>query len=645
MSRWIIMAILLEGIIAQAEVPELTALVPEAKEYELISKLNPKEYNTKGYDIDRSKVLSGELKRIGYLLKITDNADKINWVFTSMDAFTPNPEQTLIPSPESKIFQTIVNNLEIYSNVDTVKTGKFEKGNIEIWGRNYRPKNEKRIPGAKNIFDFGDEVIDTGNYGCLQVHNYLEKQTVFAFNKFNAGSSCDLGIGNSPSGNPDWTFTGSGRNYKKTELFIVGKFNNLKELKVITLNPAKVLLTGVTDKNPLSYRPGETMIFTLTADLKGQKPTEEYFIKWTRTGDDGKKESGREKVINQPVVIRTDLNQPGFVRIYATLTDKHNHTIYKLKKNGKKEPIFFDGGAGVNPEKLTGTPEPADFDAFWEKQKAKLSAIPLKFTMEKKSAPDAPIEIFAVKINCAGARPVTGYLTIPANSENKSLPAEVRFDGYGVHPDVQPKTGPKDRIDFHINAHGYELGQEADYYKKFEQSIKSNGKRYAFDPKQNSDPETTYFNGMALRVMRALQFVKQLPQWNGQKLIVSGRSQGGLQAIWAAGLDQDVTLALPSVPWCCDIGGSVNFQRLVSLWWVGYHKSLDYYDPINFAKRIKCMIEVKYAGLGDYNCPPSGVAIFYNNLKCPKKITWCQGTTHHYTPPKVQKIILQSKQP
>ena len=31
--------------------------------------------------------------------------------------------------------------------------------------------------------------------------------------------------------------------------------------------------------------------------------------------------------------------------------------------------------------------------------------------------------------------------------------------------------------------------------------------------------------------------------------------------------------------------------------------------------------------------PPTGVAAFYNNLSCPRKIVWYQGSTHGYVPP------------
>ncbi len=410
---------------------------------------------------------------------------------------------------------------------------------------------------------------------------------------------------------------------------------------------SNVQVIGTTNKNPITYAVGEEMTFTIKADFGGQPPEGQYTIKWDCYGDDGQKTNGVYQVSDQPLVIKTSLKEPGFVRIRATLYNPEGKTLKSLNSNKRLETVAFNGGAGAEIDKLTGTPEPEDFDEFWNAQKKKLDEVPIKFTMNKTSKPDAKVEVYAVVVDCAGPRPVTGYLTIPANATPKSLPAQVRFDGYGVHgkcdtPDYPPAKGPGDRIDFHINAHGYELLRDAQYYQDFRESIKSNGIRYALDPVQNENRETAYFYGMVLRVMRALQFVKQLEQWDGKTLIASGGSQGGLQTIWAAGLDPDVTLATPVVPWCCDLGGTANFHRIPHNWGVQYSKSVDYYDPINFAKRIKCKVDITRAGLGDYTCPPSGIAVLYNNLKCPKKITWMQGSTHGGIPQNPETFVLEN---
>lgn len=635
---------LLGSLGLQAEVPELLELVPEAKGYELIAKFNPLRWRADGYQTDRSEQLSGDLKRIGYLVKLTAKNGETSWVFASMDAFTQVPALAGVPSPDSQSFQQYVTNLEVAGNVAGVKTGKFEKGNIEIWGLNYGGNNAKNIPGATGKFDFGDSIATNGAYGSFQVHNYLEKQTVFAFNNFNAGPNCDLGIGNNPNekGNPDWTFSKAGSKYKTAEIYVVGKFDNLSLKEVVLLDPQKTSLTGSCGDKML-FAPGEEMVFTLKADFQGQKPTSDYFVKWSRTGDDGKKASGKAKVVDgEPIVIKTSLDKPGFVRIYATLVDRNGRNVMKRDpKRGNSSPVFFDGGAGVEIDKLQGVPEPEDFDAFWAKQKAKLDAVPVKAEM-KKARTGKRADVYAVKVDCAGPRPVTGYLTIPINAKEKSLPAIVNYPGYGTRVQQAPGDGAGNAIVFTINAHGYDLGQDAAYYKKFFDGIRSNGKGYAFDKKQNSDPETAYFNGMALRVMRSLQFVKTLPQWNGKDLRANGGSQGGLQTIWAAALDPDVNNATPWIPWCCDLGG-ITKGRLAAGWRLEYTRALDYFDPINHAKRIKCPVFITRAGLGDYTCPPSGVAILYNNIKSPKKIVYVQGSTHGYVPPKAQKYVQEQK--
>ena len=40
------------------------------------------------------------------------------------------------------------------------------------------------------------------------------------------------------------------------------------------------------------------------------------------------------------------------------------------------------------------------------------------------------------------------------------------------------------------------------------------------------------------------------------------------------------------------------------------------------------------AGLGDYTCPPRGIAAFWNALECDDaSIRWVQGSTHGHVPP------------
>lgn len=403
----------------------------------------------------------------------------------------------------------------------------------------------------------------------------------------------------------------------------------------------KISFSGTSDQ--VFHDPGEQMKFFINIDFGGQPIPPGYSVKWQRTGEDGKRVSGKEPAVpGRPVVITSTLDSPGFVRILAYLTDGKGRIVRKKHQNGRLEELCFIGSAGVQPEKLqAAADEPADFDAFWAKQKAKLAAVPVKFRMDKVSS-GKKADIYAVSVDCAGQRSVTGYLTLPIGAKNRSLPAFVSYRGYGTAVQQPPEDGPANQLRFDVNAHGYELGRDKAYYDDFFAKIKSNGAIYAFDKEQNSDPETAYFNGMALRVMRSLEFMKELPQWNGKELSVSGASQGGLQAIWAAALDPDVTDAVPVTPWCCDLAGPEKGR--FKGWRPAYVPALNYYDGVFHAKRIECPVVIARAGLGDDICPPSGLAVLYNSLGSAKKrINWVQGSTHGFTPENAQTFVVENK--
>ena len=411
---------------------------------------------------------------------------------------------------------------------------------------------------------------------------------------------------------------------------------------------------GVTDKNPLEYKPGEEMVFTLALqNLSGEIPADRYFLRWERTGDDGIKENGRMPLSVTPFVYKTRIDKPGFVRLYAEVVDADGKTLNREFTGDKTTPegqaaanrfeqqprnLFFDGGAGVDIDTLQAVPEPPDFDAFWKKQAERLDRVPVEPKLIEMASPNPEVRMYAVEVQCAGIRPVTGYLTVPkAVDAGAKFPCRLATVGYTDNPIPPPQGARGDEIRFEINAHGMrlpEFGGDDGYYKAFRSEIQSRGHGYAFDPVENADPETAYFNGMALRVKRALQYLKTLPGWDGKKLIASGGSQGGLQTIWAAGSGEGVTLAESAITWGCDIGGT-ELGRNRGGWHLHWVPALGYYDAVNFAKRVptSCRVEISRAGLGDYVCPPSGLAILWNNLSGPKKICWVQGCQHDYVPP------------
>ena len=389
---------------------------------------------------------------------------------------------------------------------------------------------------------------------------------------------------------------------------------------------AELSIRGTTDKDVAIYQPGEKIEFTLRV-LDGETPVEGKKLKWTRTGDDGKTESGEGTAGADGLKVTTTLDKPGFVRLKANAFGEDGKALqgfvggWGANKNGD---IFFDGGACVEPEKLQPVAEPKDFDEFWTKTKALLDTVPVKAELKEITSKNPKVKLYEATIDCAGPKPVTGYLTVPVGAKDKSLPGIVQFQGYGVNKHNPPGWLNENAIFLEINAHGMELGKDDAYYTQLKKDLAN----YCFKNDENSDREKTYYHGMALRVMRALQYVKSRPEWNGKDLQSNGGSQGGLQGLWGAGLDKDVTSSEIWSPWSCDFGGiTLGRQRG---WRPDYNEALNYYDPVFFAKRIIAKVHI-VANYGDYTCAPSGVWVVYNNIPgAQKSMLVKQGCEHGY---------------
>ena len=391
-------------------------------------------------------------------------------------------------------------------------------------------------------------------------------------------------------------------------------------------------LFGTHDQVSPIYKEGEKMTFNIKLMSKG-KVASGLTLKWKRTGDDGLEESGESVLMREGCEVVTSIAKPGFIRIYATLWRAD-----KQVKGPENDVLFFDGGACVAPETLQGLPEPKDFEAFWESQKKLLATVPLEVIEMKEVEGNGTVVAYDMKISCAGGMPVSGYLVMPRNAAAKSLPAEVGFHGYGVRSARKNLHAGQNKIYFNINAHGIENGKPVGFYENLSRTTLSG---YGFSEEENAKPETCYFLGMYLRGLRAMEYVKSLPAWNGKELRSTGGSQGGMQSMVIAGLDPDVTYCYSWSPWCCDLGRS-EMGRIVGPWHVKNTPAMGYFDPINFVKRAnpRCQLDL-VNNLGDYVCPPSGVWIAYNNFPGPKSMTVKQGCTHGYEMPKFSSVVIE----
>ena len=204
----------------------LSLKIPEAKDYRLVYDLDLGKLGKDiQYDVDNHQSITQPFDRIAYFVELQRNDGNTEYLYASMDAFTSDLAKIGVPTVQSGAhFQQNVANLDVYSSGNGIVNGtNLTGGNIEFWPNNYAPNNGANVPNASgDVYDFGDQPTDPPEgYGSMQVHNHDAKQTLFAINHWSEGTKADIGIGNQPENNPDWTFAGNAGTYTAKRLRIL----------------------------------------------------------------------------------------------------------------------------------------------------------------------------------------------------------------------------------------------------------------------------------------------------------------------------------------------------------------------------------------------------------------------------------------
>lgn len=109
--------------------------------------------------------------------------------------------------------------------------------------------------------------------------------------------------------------------------------------------------------------------------------------------------------------------KPGFIRLSVKAADADGSAL----KNGSRAVTVTSGAAVEPPADCRSPPEPKDFDAFWERQKERVRAVPMK---ELERVPvdcrAKGVVCYDVKVSAPGGKPMSGYLCMPENAKPKS---------------------------------------------------------------------------------------------------------------------------------------------------------------------------------------------------------------------------------
>lgn len=357
------------------------------------------------------------------------------------------------------------------------------------------------------------------------------------------------------------------------------------------------------------YARNESITFTLTLpDSAATLPTGTYTLK-----SGGLKEiaSGPLTFTGHTATFSATLSEPNTLLATVTLDGKH-----------------LTAGAVAGPYEIKpAAEEPADFQAFWDGQLAALKQIPPNPQLTEAAAGKPGVSYYKLTLDNVDGHHVQGQLARPAAGDK--FPALLIPQWAGVYP--LQKSWAVDRaadgwLTVNLEAHDIPIDNPPDYYQKL---YGPGGALNNYWKIGNEKRETSYYRQMYLGLAQALLYLKSRPDWDGHTLVVMGTSQGGQQSLVAAGLfPEPVTACLPFLPAACDnlapsIGRASGFPN----WYTqtdnrdaaAVHETSKYFDPVYFARRIKCPV---FTGLGlrDDLAPPSSVLAAVNQITSPKEV-------------------------
>lgn len=372
------------------------------------------------------------------------------------------------------------------------------------------------------------------------------------------------------------------------------------------------VLTATVDRADALYHRGEPVTFTLALEVDG-KPAESGDVQWTLTQDGvDPKRSGTARLTGGKATVTGTLEAPGFLQCRATWQEGETK-------------LTALAGAGLDPTQIKPSqPAPEDFVAFWTAKKKELAAIPVNARLTPVKSPRDGVETFDVQADSVG-QGISAYFARPAGAKPKSLPIILTVHGAGVNSSQLGGAAgwaKEGALAMDMNAHGLPNGKPKEFYDAL-----AAGELKEYRRAGSNSRETIYFLGMFLRLVRALDVLTAQPEWDGRTVVVYGSSQGGAQAIAAAGLDARVTFFVAGVPAMCDHTGSL-VGRIAG--WPKFIGAGDkaapevvtavrYFDSVNFASLAKAP-GFFTVGFIDTTCPPTTVYAAYNALGTEKEI-------------------------
>ena len=278
------------------------------------------------------------------------------------------------------------------------------------------------------------------------------------------------------------------------------------------------------------------------------------------------------------------------------------------------------------------TQEPQDFRSFWQKNVEELKQVPMSYTKELyKDYCTDKIDCYLVKLQIDKMGPsMYGFLFYPKNAQPGKHPVVLCPPGAGIKTIKDPMRNKyyaeNGFVRFEVEIHGLDPRISSETFGEISRAFNDRNGGYLPNGLENKD--IYYMKHVYVGLVRCIDFLTSLPEWDGKNVAVQGGSQGGALAIIAAGLDSRVTQCVANHPALSDMagyaakGGTGGYPHFCRQPQILSNKdclnTLAYFDVVNFSRYVKAPTYLTW-GYNDVTCPPTTSYAVWNTLKCTKE--------------------------
>ena len=278
------------------------------------------------------------------------------------------------------------------------------------------------------------------------------------------------------------------------------------------------------------------------------------------------------------------------------------------------------------------TQEPQDFRSFWQKNVEELKQVPMSYTKELyKDYCTDKIDCYLVKLQIDNmGHSMYGFLFYPKNAQPGKHPVVLCPPGAGIKTIKDPMRNKyyaeNGFVRFEVEIHGLDPRISSETFGEISHAFNDRNGGYLANGLENKD--IYYMKHVYVGLVRCIDFLTSLPEWDGKNVAVQGGSQGGALAIIAAGLDSRVTQCVANHPALSDMagyaakGGTGGYPHFCRQPQILSNKdclnTLAYFDVVNFARYVKAPTYLTW-GYNDVTCPPTTSYAVWNTLKCTKE--------------------------